>query len=71
MSDRKIMVAIWLLVSLGFNYPAIFASAAAVASDQREAAGVSMAFALIPVAGTAVAIFGTGFCEHGFKWIPE
>lgn len=63
-----LVVAAWLAISLGFNYPALFADAYECECDYREDMAHSLFFALVPIVGTVVAIFGTGFCQHGFKW---
>ncbi len=34
----------------------------------RQRYATAALFALIPVAGSAIAIFATGFIEHGFDW---
>lgn len=63
------LVAAYLVVSF-FNFGAINGHwrGEFPGSHTRVDAGMCMGYAIIPVIGTAVAIFGTGFFEYGFSW---
>lgn len=74
---RQIIVALWIAVSF-LNFGAINADmrvensrwycASSLGSSPRHEASVEVMLSLLPIAGSMIAVFGTGFCEHGFSW---
>lgn len=66
MARRNLFVLLYLVVSF-LNFGALNADVRTTGCDRRGSS-VAMAMALLPVIGTAGAIFGTGFFEYGFSW---
>lgn len=70
--ESRLLLTLWLVVSFGFNYPALNADISnwrvRYADSDRSNASLAMFLGMLPVAGTIYAVFGTGFCQHGFKW---
>lgn len=72
----KRLVALWLSLS-AFNYGAILADekshhwqCAPLYHSSRKTASMCAALAMLPLAGTVIAIFATGFLENGWTLDP-
>lgn len=60
-------VVIYVAVSF-LNFGAINADSRNGGYYDRHEAAVNVLVALTPVVGSGIAVFGTGFFEHGFSW---
>ena len=66
-SKVALVVLAYLVISF-FNFGAINANLRRVLGPKREYSSIAMCYGFIPVVGTVIAIFGTGFIEDGFSW---
>ena len=68
---KYLIVVAWLLISF-FNFGFINAHDRATIHycstvTPRESYAASALFALMPIGGTVIAVFATGFMEHGWS----
>lgn len=59
-------VIVWIVVSF-INFGALNAKHRSISTD-RATLALSVYLACCPVIGTVLALFGTGFFEHGLSW---
>lgn len=63
------MILLLYIVSIVFSFGALYADMMHVDDDDpRGTAAGCLFFSLLPVINVIVAVFGTGFCQHGFRY---